>query len=308
VKAFVMACVVALSITAVAHAQDIPVKAGLTAAPDSVRIGDPFRVTVGIRAPRGATIEFPRATDSASAVQSLDAVAVRTSADTTAVEQYADYRVAAWDLGAQPIRLSDAIIRFNGAERRVPLVGTVFVRSLLPADTTLRVPKPPRALYEFSAFPWWLVALIAAIIALGLIVWWWFRRRRRPADEVHVDPFVRAEAEFQRIEALGLLDAGERGRYVTLTVEVLRDYLAARYAEATLSLTSSELQRSIRHLPHVPQDRLTRVLTDADLIKFARRAVSTDRARELGREARAIVNEEHLASQPVVAAEQEAAA
>ena len=66
-------------------AQQIPVKAGVTVAPDTVRIGDPFRITVGIRAPRGATIEFPRATDSASAVQSLDPVVVRTSADTTAI-------------------------------------------------------------------------------------------------------------------------------------------------------------------------------------------------------------------------------
>ena len=31
----------------------------------------PFRVTVGIRAPLGATIEFPRTMDSASAVQSM---------------------------------------------------------------------------------------------------------------------------------------------------------------------------------------------------------------------------------------------
>src|SRR4029079_14111011 len=78
-----------------AAAQQIPVKAGLTAAADSVRMGDPFRVTVGIRAPRGATIQFPRTIDSASAVQSLDPVVVRTSADTSAAEQYADYRVAA---------------------------------------------------------------------------------------------------------------------------------------------------------------------------------------------------------------------
>ena len=45
-----------------------------------------------------------------------------------------------------------------------------------------------------------------------------------------VDPFAHAKAEFQRIEALGLLDAGERGRYVALMIDVLRDYLAARYA------------------------------------------------------------------------------
>jgi hypothetical protein len=229
---------------------------------------------------------------------------VRTSADTTAVEQYGDYRVAAWDVGSQPIKLDDAIVRYNGVERRIPLGGhTVFERSVLPVDTAQRKPKPPRALFEFTRFPWWIVALIAAaIIATGLLIWWWIRRRRRPKPPVIVDPFARAEAEFERIEALGLLDAGERGRYVTLTIEVLRDYLAARYAEAALSLTSTELQRSVRDLPFMPQDRLMRVLTEADLIKFARRPVSGDRARELGREARAIVVHEHEAQQAAKAA------
>ena len=54
--------------------QPIPIKAGVTVAPDTVRIGDPFRITVGVRAPKGATIDFPRATDSTSTVQSLDPV------------------------------------------------------------------------------------------------------------------------------------------------------------------------------------------------------------------------------------------
>jgi hypothetical protein len=181
------------------------------------------------------------------------------------------------------------------------------VKSVLPTDSAQRVPKPPRALFESNPFPWWLWAIIAAaIIATGLLIWWWIRRRRKPPAPVIVDPFTRAEAEFQRIESLRLLDAGERGRYVTLMIEVLRDYLAARYAEAALSLTSTELQRSVRGIPFVPQERLARLLTDADLIKFARRAVSSDRARELGREARAIVTLEHKASQP--APEQEKAA
>jgi hypothetical protein len=44
-----------------------------------------------------------------------------------------------------------------------------------------------------------------------------------------------------------------------------------------------------------------RLLTEADLIKFARRPVSSERARELGREARSIVTLEHKASQPAPA-------
>ena len=292
------AALLAYGVSRPCAAQQIPVKAGVVATPDTVRIGDPFRVSAGIRAPLGATIEFPPTTDSTSTIQSLDAVVVRTSPDSSAVEQYADYRVAAWDVGPQPVRLGDAVVRLNGVERRVPLNASVFVRSLLPADTTKRVPKPPRALFEIRPFPWWLIAALVAAIVAGLLLWWWLHRRNKEQVVVPVDPFTRAQSEFQRIEALGLLGAGERGRHVALMVEVLRDYLAARYVEASLSLTSSELQRSLRGTPHVPQERLLRVLTEADLIKFARRPVSAERAGELGREAQAVVAHDHAASQP----------
>ena len=278
----------------------IAVKAAVSIAADSVRVGDPFRVTIGVRAPPGATIDFPRELDSTGAVQSLDPVNVRTSADTSAVEQYADYRVAAWDVGKQAIQLDDIIVKLGSATRRIPVTGaTIFVKSVLPADSAKRIPKPPRDLFEVNPFPWWLWALLAAVVVgLILLFWWWKRRRRRATPIPAIDPFKQAEADFERIERLALLEAGERGRYVTLVIEVLRDYLAARHTRAALSLTSTELQRTIRELPTVPETRLTRVLTDADLIKFARRAVSTDRARDLGREARAIVAAEHAATPP----------
>jgi len=276
------------------------VKAATRVAADSVRVGDPFRVTVGIRAPVGATIDFPRELDSTGAVQSLDPVNVRSSADTSAVEQYADYRVAAWDVGKQAIRIDDIIVKLGSATRRIPITGaTIFVKTVLPVDSAKRVPRPPRDLFEVNPFPWWLWALLAAI-AIGLLIWyWWWRNRRRDEKPIPaIDPFKQAEADFERIERLALLEAGERGRYVTLVIEVLRDYLAARHSRASLSLTSTELQRTVRELPTVPEGRLTRVLTDADLIKFARRAVSTDRARDLGKEARAIVVAEHGATPP----------
>ena len=281
-----------------AQGSPISVKVAARVAADSVRVGDPFRVTIGVRAPVGATIDFPRELDSTSAVQSLDPVNVRTSADTSAVEQYADYRVAAWDVGKQGIRLDDIIVKLGSATRRIPVTGaTIFVKSVLPADSAKRIPKPPRDLFEVNPFPWWLWALLAAVvIGLILLYWWWRRRRRRAKPVPAIDPFKQAEEEFERIERLALLEAGERGRYVTLVIEVLRDYLAARHMRAALSLTSTELQRAVRELPTVPEPRLTRVLTDADLIKFARRAVSSDRARDLGREARAIVAAEHAAT------------
>jgi hypothetical protein len=113
-----------------------------------------------------------------------------------------------------------------------------------------------------------------------------------------VDPFAHAEREFARLEKLGLLEAGERGRYVALMIEVLRDYFAAKYDVAPLALTSSELKAALRGQRAVALTRLARLLDEADLIKFARRPVTAERARELGQEARAIVAHEHAASKP----------
>lgn len=275
---------------------------------DSVRVGDPFRVFINVRAPRGASIEFPEALDSTSTVQSIDPRAIFAQPDSTGFSQNAVYRVAAWDVGRQPIKLSDVVVRVGDRTRSIPIIGrSIFVVSVLPADSASRVPKPARALFDDAFIPWWFWAILAAIAAILFGLWWWWRRRKR-AGEIHeiVDPYVRARRDFERIERLGLVEAGERSRYVALVVDVLREYIADRVTGAPLALTSTELLAATQHISTLPHDRLLRVLNEADLIKFARRVVSVDRARDIGREAQALVEHEHVASQPVPEAPAEA--
>jgi len=287
------------------------VQLGVTITPDTVTVGEPFRVLVRVRAPRGASIEFPAAPDSAAAVQALDPRLVRQLGDTAAVDQTAAYRLVAWDVGALGLGLDAVTVRANGVARTVALAPyTVFVRSVLPADSAQRVPKPPRDILA-DAPPWWRWwALAAALLALlGLLAWWlWRRRRLRATGEPAMDAYEHAQREFDRVEALGLVEAGERGRFVALVVEVLREYLARRVDGAQPSLTSTELLDAVRGNPAVPTERLAAVLADADLIKFARRPVSAERARELAREARAVVRDVHVALAPPEAPAQEAAA
>jgi len=275
---------------AAAQQPPVAVQMGYTVEPDTVTVGDPFRLIVRVRAPLGASVEFPAGPDSGAAVEALDPRQEQQGPDSTSLELTAGWRLAAWDTGDQLLRLGDIVVRADGRERRIPLSALkVYVRSVLPADTALRIPKPQRALFEFGR-PWWhwLLAILAAIGIIGLLWWWWYRRRRRRTGEVE-DPFAEAESEFERIERLGLVEAGERGRYVALTVEVLRTYLARRIPEAHQSLTTGELLISVRESPTVPVNRLALVLADADLVKFARRATTAERARELGTEARGIV-------------------
>lgn len=281
------------------------VQSGVTISRDTVTIGEPFEVRVRVRAPAGSRITFPDNPDSSATVQARDPRTLSTNDSVQFLDQTAIYRLAAWDVGRQPVVIGNVTVALpataQSEERTVGLSAlNVFVRSVLPADSSLRVPKPARPLWEPTMFPWWLIALLAAAVAIGLLFWWWWRRRRRPAAPIPVDPYVRAQREFNRLEMMGLVDAGERTRFVALAVEVLRDYLATRHEEASLALTSRELVSALRRRPTIPHEQLMRVLHEADLAKFAAFGLTTEQARTLARDARGIVEHEHVASQPVV--------
>jgi hypothetical protein len=273
---------------------------GVTVSKDTVTIGEPFEIRIRIRAPADAQIHFPDNPDSSGTIQGRDPHAIATSDTVQFRDQTATYHVAAWDIGAQRVIFAPVTVTWAPkGEREVPVTAAgVFVRSVLPADSALRVPKPARPLWEPSVFPWWLAALIAAAVAIIGLLWWWYRRRKKPAAPIPVDIYARALREFNRIEAMGLVDAGERTRFVALVVEVLRDYLAARYTDASLALTSRELVALSRKYPTIPLEQLSRVLHEADLAKFAAFSLTEDRARTLARDARTIVEHEHTSSEP----------
>ena len=283
----------------------IPVQAGATLDRDSVTVGDVVRLTVRVRGPRNATINFPAAVDSLGPVQSLEPPVVRDGADTLdASDRIAVYRLAAWDVGRLQIRLGEVLVQTDDDERRVALpLPTLFVRSVLPADTSLRVPKPARPLLEPRApapWWWWLAAALAAL-GLGLGLWWWLRRRRGVQGPTG-DPFADAEAAFARVERLRLVDAGEPGRHAALMTDVARRYLAGRFAHASLAHTSGELLAALRGEPTVPHERLRRLLDEVDRIKFAAAPVAPHGASALGAEARALVVAEHEQARKLAAA------
>lgn len=285
----------ALAILALVQAVTLSgrLQGGVTVTPDTVRVGDPFVVSVRVRAPQGASVEFPAAPDSGGPVEPLDPVQIVTSADSNAVDQTATYRLAAWRVGTFGVRFDDVLVRQDIGSRRVEISGVVVhVLSVLPSDSADIEPKPQRAVFTFG-LPWWIWALAAALAVAILSLIWWLWRRRRHIPATREAPFVIAEREFDRIEAIGLLAAGERARYVALMVEVLRDYLASVVDGASTSQTSSELAGAMRRAGLGTYARCAALLSEVDLVKFARRPLTSDRAAVLGKEARAVAAAVH---------------
>lgn len=267
-------------------------QSGVTVQPDTVTVGAHFLVSARVRAPEGSTIEWPTAPDTSETIEIVSSRAVDSTADSLATEETARWRLTAWDTGAVTVVFEDAVVSTADGVRRVPLGATVYVRSVLPADTSLHVPRPTRDILAADP-PWWRWVVLGLLVLalMALLVWWWLRRRRRKPAPPPVDAMQYAEREFARVERLGLLEAGERGRFVALMIEVVRDYLALRVEGAAPSLTSTELVRYLRTRRTMPVQRLATLLSEADLVKFARRTVTAERARELGQEARALVRE-----------------
>lgn len=269
---------------------DLQVQMGYRVSPDTVLIGQPFNLFIKVLAPKGVRFEFPVGPDTASANGvrpiELQGEKIVSMLGDTAV---ALYHLVAWDIGTQPLKIPDVRVTFEGQERRPSLAGaSVFVKTVLPADTSLRVPKPARPLIVLPVINWMLwLGLLAAAIAAVLLVWAWWRWRNRPKPPV--DPYAHAQQEFARIEARHLLEDGLYAIYFTEMVDVAREYLAARVPGVRRSDTSSELLAAMKPRDGV-ESVLPQILEQADLVKFARADIPLADAKLAGQDLKAIVD------------------
>ena len=268
----------------------LPVQMGYRVRPDTVLIGQSFDLFIKVLAPKGVRFEFPLGPDTTTQ-NGIRPIELRgekivTMLGDTAV---ALYHLAAWEVGTRPLRFPDVRVTFEGQERRLSLAGaSIFVKSVLPADSSLRIPKPARPLIVLPVINWLLwLGLLAAAIAAVLLWWVWRRYRNRPKPPD--DPYVRAQQEFARIAARRLLEDGQSEEYFAAMVDVAREYLVARIPGIRRSDTSSELVRAMKPRDGVEAE-LPRLLDEADLVKFARAEIAREDAREAGLTLRAIVD------------------
>jgi hypothetical protein len=269
---------------------ELTVQMGFRVSPDTVLVGHPFSLFIKVLAPKGVRFEFPSGPDTATqnGIRPIELRGERivSMLGDTAV---ALYHLVAWDIGTQPLKFPDVRVTFEGQERRPTLGGaSVFVKSVLPADTSLRIPKPARPLIVLPVINWLLwAALLAAAIALVLLWWAWRRWRNRPKPPI--DPYVWAQSEFARIEARHLLEDGQYAEYFTEMVDVTRAYLAGRVPGVRRSDTTSELLRAMKPRDGV-EATLPGLLDKADVVKFARGDVTLDEARQAARDLKAVVD------------------
>lgn len=240
-------------------------------APDTVTVGDHFRVLVRVQAPEGASVVFPPF-NLVEPVEAADSVRIRR--DSTGAWT-ATYTLAAWItsdslVAAIPFRVRNA----DGSTRDLRVrVELPHVRSVLPPDSTLHIPKPAKAVIPIAALAptprgWLIPAVLLGLVLVGIV--WLALRRRISFAAAMIDPRSAALAELAEIEQEGLLARGEVYEYHVRTSRVLREYLALA-AGVGEHLSSTEAVQAVRARAAEPAEvgALERLLRDADRVKFA---------------------------------------
>jgi len=273
------------------QAASSPPVAAWTVRPESVTVAEPFTVTVTVRAPSRLGVTFPPGPDSAQAVEAVDPPAV-TSSENGEVRT-AVYRLVAWQTGTLVVPLAAVAVGDGASALRLDVEPRILVTSVLPADSAQRVPRPALGVIP-GQLPWWVWVLPPLVFVV--LAWAVVRRRKRRAPAPPPTAIAVAQGALARVDALGLLEAGEPTRYLALTVEALRGYLSARVPQASRAQTSGELLAAVLGYG-LPNDRIRTVLEEEDQVQFARRSVSADRARAVAREVQALLEacEEHFA-------------
>ncbi len=285
-----LGCLAAIALAATcaappAHAQTA--RAHVSA--DSVRIGERFRLAGdGVAHAAGAAL-FPAASDSAG-FGDLVVIGRRAPTGDSATYEVTTFALEGARLPPLPVRVvageDTALLRTNAL--RVP------VRRTLPPDAAeLRPPTPP-APFPRPLWPWLAGGALALAAALALLVYVLRRSRTgREGSAPEPQPHVQVRRRLARLRP-----AAPDGAKVfhTALSDALRTYLARRLGLPAHEQTTPELLAALRrppHAAHVPSpatERLARVLTQADLVKFADRRPPAEVNAEMLREAGAAVD------------------
>ena len=148
---------------------------------------------------------------------------------------------------------------------------------------------------------WVLLALAVAGVGVGgyyLITYLQSRMGKRDEDAVAVEPLRPAEeVALEKLDAIReqkIWQTGQIKEYHTQLTDVVREYIARRFEVSSAEQTSDETLRAMRPLLNDKKDlyeQLRKMLTLADLVKFAKWTTTPDENEMSLRSAYAFVKE-----------------
>jgi hypothetical protein len=293
----IIAIIIALFVVGMASAQ---ASASVTIIPstDNVTVGDPVELTVTVNHPAGTQVLMPQLDPNwgSFVVRSQSPVDTVDNGDGTATTtQIIDVRLfAPGAFETPPLNVTIADSGGQITEATAPPIPITVTSVLVAGDTELRDIKPQATLPGTLTWP----AFIAAIGAfIAAIVWFVARRVKEAFDnrlphEVALDTLIAVEKE-------GLPENGRFKEHYTLITDALRTYVEKTQSIQATDRTTAEIHKELTQtsLTKEQAQQFIRILSESDLVKFAKFTPDIESAHALVAEARQFV--ENTKPEPV---------
>jgi hypothetical protein len=288
----------------------VPPEVSAAASPSMMRLGDKFTLFITAVYAAGDEVNLREPLEIGG---DLEVAKKRVAADKVRPdgkrEREWQVEVYAWEVGE--LRIPPVAVTFTSQGKAgqvitntVPIKVTGVLGDVVDDPKLMRGNTPPMRLMMRDWFWLWVSGGIA--LALGALSGYLYiqaRRRRRvrtlvgtlvpsgPAPRRIDMTSERALQRLLQIERSGVLDRDDdrKAGYAEM-VEVIRDYLGARYRVATYDLTSAELMRALSKVAPTNERALVEPWLDrCDIVKYGGMRATTDDARGVLEGARQLV-------------------
>lgn len=276
------------------------------ASPTTVRIGGKFTVFITATFAEGVEVNLREPIELGSIFEVTRKLSQDKPAGDGRRTREWQLEVIAWELGdlvMPPIPITYTAFGNVGEvpTNAIRLMVVGVLGELIDDPKAMRADAAPTDIIVRDWF--WLYVgggVLVGLVALFVTIWIVRKRRRKTVRLVgafgvrprRIDmTSERALERLLAIERSGVLDRDDdRKEGYGQMVEVIRDYLGARYRVATLDLTSSELVRALRDVAPPPELGLVEKWLDTcDLVKYGGLKTGAAGARQTLEDARALV-------------------
>ncbi len=293
-----------------AKAQELPQISSSVAA-DTMWIGDQTIYSIEIKKDVSTEIGLPQFKDNklTDKIEIVEGPWVDTiSREDRNVTLNVNYKITIFDAGEYVLQ-GFPIIVGEGEKPDTMFARTVnhlFVKTF-EIDTTkqeifdikanLDTPITWAEIKEFI-LSWKGMVVLGLMILVSIGIWFviWMRKRRNGESNKPKEPaHIIALRAISALERKKVWESGKVKEYYSILTDIIRVYIENRYGVSTMELTTPEILNAVKELNSEKQYRiLEEILSDADLVKFAKHIPSPEENAESVNIAKKYVEETKL--------------